>query len=177
MIVTRTEASLSGRLRRGIGDWHAAVMDDRGTRAELRRAQSINEVPLAALANLATRTLGRVGDDPRALCRTRQLARVALAVGEIDHGTEHGLGRALRGGRRPPSEQRLRLLLDTPEIDLFVRLLRGALTQVERRAPLAATASLVLDWHHPIARARARRQLALDYYQADLDDVAAGDTP
>lgn len=177
MTVTRAEASLSERLRRAIGDWHSAVRDDRGLRAELRRAQSIDEVPLAALANLATRTLGRVGDDQRALRRTEQLARVALVVGEIDHDTEHGLGRAFRSGRRPPSEERLRLLLDTPEIDLFVRLLRGALIQVERRAPLAATASLVLDWHHPIARARARRQLALDYYQAGLDDAAAGDAP
>lgn len=174
MTITELEGSLSQRLRRVIADWHAAVTDDRATRAELRRAQSIEEVPLAALANLVTRTLGRIGDDPRALRRTKQLSRIALVVGEIDHVTERSLGRALHGGRRPLSEERLRLILDTAEIDLFARLLRGALTQIERRAPLAATASLVLDWHHPVARARARRRLALDYYQADLDDAAGG---
>jgi CRISPR type I-E-associated protein CasB/Cse2 len=173
----KTEGSLSERLRGAIGAWHAAVTDDRATRATLRRAQNLDEVPLAALADLATRVLGRVGDDPTGLRRTEQLARVALVVGEIDHDTEHGLGRALRRVRRPLSEERLRLLLDTPEIDLFVRLLRGALVQVERRGPLAATATLILDWHYPTARARARRKLALDYFQADLDDAAAGDTP
>jgi CRISPR type I-E-associated protein CasB/Cse2 len=177
MTPSKIEGSFSARLRGAIGGWHAAVTDDRATRAALRRAQDIDELPLAALADLATRTLGRVGDDPAALRRTAQLARVALAVGEIDQGTAHDLGRALHRARRPLSEDRLRLLLDTPEPDLFVRLLRGALVQVERRAPVADTALLVWRWHHPDARASARRRLALDYFQADLDDDVLGDTP
>ena len=112
-----TRPSLTERLSRAIGAWHAGVMDDRATRAGLRRAQNIDEVPLAALADLATRTLGRIGDDRPALRRTKQFARVALAVGEIDHDTNHAVGRALRRTRRPLSKDRLRLLLGTPEVD------------------------------------------------------------
>jgi CRISPR type I-E-associated protein CasB/Cse2 len=179
---TRTENSFSERLRRAVGDWHIAVTEDRSTRAALRRAQNIDDVPLDALADLTTRVVGRVGDDPAAHRRTEQLARIALAVGEIDQDVDSRLGRLL-GTRRPGSteprlsDKRLRLLLDTPEVDLFVRLLRGALVQVERRAPIVDTALLVWRWHHPDARADARRRLALHYFQADLADAALGETP
>jgi CRISPR system Cascade subunit CasB len=152
--------------------WHAGLVDDRGGRAALRRAQS----PDDAFDILAFHRLCRglnLGTNEALVTRW---AGAALAVAEIDENTEDGddetrvptLGAALavvRDGQPVISPERVRLLANTEEPDLFLRLLRGMLAMIDRKAPVAQVADIVRSWHFPDRRAAARRRLLLTYFE------------
>jgi CRISPR system Cascade subunit CasB len=157
--------------------WQAALADWRGDRAALRRAQSPDEAFDIGAFQLLCRRLKLGTDEAKAI----RWARVALAVAEIDKdaagtredgGDEESrrvtLGAVLattRDGKPAVSPERLRLMLNTEEPDLFLRLLRGMMTMIDRRAPVGEVAGLVRRWHFPDGRSIARRRLLLDYHE------------
>ncbi|MFZ1429010.1 MAG: type I-E CRISPR-associated protein Cse2/CasB [Geminicoccaceae bacterium] len=147
--------------------WHDLV-DDRGGRAGLRRAQSLDDAILVvAFQRLRRSLLGSW------LFSIETLADVALITAELDTNGEPP-GKSLATGNHegmPLSPGRLKLLADAEDMALFLRLLRGALVQVHRRSSLLHTAELVRRWRHPASRLRARRRLVLDYFEVAGDDL------
>ncbi|MCB9947463.1 MAG: type I-E CRISPR-associated protein Cse2/CasB [Rhodospirillaceae bacterium] len=152
-----------------IHDWHRRLQYDRGQRAGLRRAQTIDEVyQVLAFHQL----LAHAG--PKLPHETA--ARMAIALAEVDADTSTApdrwgaaLGRAFathRHGKPRLSEDRLRLLATAEDPDQFLRLLRGAIQALDRHAPLQDVADIVRAWHRPASRLQARRQIFLAYYAA-----------
>ncbi len=83
------------------------------------------------------------------------------------------LGRALaaldprRNDKNPRySQDRLRRLLSAEDPDEFLRLLRSAILQLDRAAPVTDVSRVMEAWHHPDARAKVRRQIFLSYFAA-----------
>ena len=155
-----------------IGRWHAELAGDRAARAGLRRARTLDDVLLDGAAAAAFMRLWRHAPSkgpPYAL------ARAALALAEIDNdmrpegGTRAPFARrcATQGeGRVLVSPDRFRLLMGATDADEFLRLLRSAIGQVERRAPLGDVASLARFWSHEERRQWMRRDQLLAYYEA-----------
>lgn len=168
--------------------WHAGLVGrdgNRGARAGLRRCQSADEVfDIPAFYGLHG-PLVRLGYVKKDLI----VARIALAVAEIEtdlRATGEGeagagagagdgaddadpgtLGAAFVGpdpNQPRVSPGRLRLLANTEEPDLFLRLLRGMISMIDRTAPIGDTAETVRNWHYPSSRERARRKLLLSYF-------------
>ncbi|GBD41509.1 hypothetical protein HRbin39_00891 [bacterium HR39] len=156
--------------------WHGRLLRDRGARAAIRRAQTWDEVlTVPAFLDLYRRIHAAGIRMPPEI-----LARMALAVSEVEPREEAGeeekpeappelrpgrvFGRPRRGeDRAPVSFDRLRRLVETEEPDLFVRLLRAALVQVEGEGHPVHLSRLVHAWHFPAERLSARRRLLLDY--------------
>ncbi|WP_041794691.1 type I-E CRISPR-associated protein Cse2/CasB [Pararhodospirillum photometricum] len=150
--------------------WHARLADDRRARAALRRAQSLDDVwPEEAFSRLRLHLL------PLASFSTMALARVAVAVAEVDEDHEVSLARRAASlgvrGKALVSSDRLRLLLGSEDPDEFLRLLRGIVDQIDRQVNVAALADLVLSWEHPNGRLWARRTVFLDYYETAPADA------
>lgn len=173
--------------RRTIEAWHRDLAEDRHDCARLRRAQTIDDVfEIDAYHRLRFR-LAETASQPwiRGERHAEVVARIALALAEIksdqtpetepapDTGSFLALGAAL--GRLSP--ERLRLLANTGEIDLFLRLLRGALAQVERIAPLWDTAETVRRWHFAEQRQLARRDLLIRYHDRKNQSDAKSNEP
>jgi CRISPR system Cascade subunit CasB len=148
--------------------WWAGLVDDRGGRAGLRRAQSLDHVVLVgAFQRLRRALLADWRFQPEAL------ADVALAAAELEADGDRP-GRILATGNReglPVSPGRLKLIADAEDPELFLRLLRGALAQVRRKGSIQHTAELVRRRHSPASRPAARRRLVLDYFEAADDDL------
>jgi CRISPR system Cascade subunit CasB len=166
-----------------VATWHRRLQGNRGDRAALRRAQTIEEAYGIVAFHQLYAWLGKQIPDP-------VVARIAIALAEIDadvkadtepgHGMPAGaaLGQALampRNGKPCLSEARLRLLASAEDPDQFLRLLRGALALLDRTAPLDDVARVVRRWHAPESRPRVRRQLFLSYFQTALADAPETD--
>lgn len=143
--------------------WHD-LADDRGGRAALRRSATIDDVWTAtAFARLWRALLPFSGWRKHEI-----LARIAMGTAELDANVKARPGSVLGtagGDGKPVSLARLKLLADSEDADLFLRLLRSALVQTGRSASVLQTAELIRRWHHPQARLRVRRQLVLDYFE------------
>ncbi|MTJ82381.1 MAG: hypothetical protein F8N37_15420 [Telmatospirillum sp.] len=146
--------------------WHRGLADDRRDRARLRRAQGVDDVFEIDAYHRLRFGLARAGAGSWAAGNPTILGRVALAVAAIDADTGVSgdgacptLGAALAG----LSKARLRLIANTGEIELFLRLLRGAMSMIHRSAPVWDTAETVRRWHHPDGRRTARRLLLINY--------------
>ncbi|WP_029011300.1 type I-E CRISPR-associated protein Cse2/CasB [Azospirillum halopraeferens] len=158
-------------MAKAIRDWHRTLRDQRGDRAALRRAQTVDDVYGVLAFHHLLRRLDTMPPDAA--------ARVAIAVAELDGDsgrTARRPGGALGRDLAALSADRLRLLCTAEEPDEFLRLLRGAFQILKRRAPLADVAAVVADWHYPSGRARVRRELFLSYFGASLDDAAEDDS-
>jgi CRISPR type I-E-associated protein CasB/Cse2 len=148
--------------------WWSELAEDRGGRAGLRRAQSLDDAILVGAFQRLRRSL--LGDW---FFTSETLADVALVTAELDMDGEPP-GKSLATGNRegtPLSPDRLKLLADAEDIELFLRLLRGALVQVHRKSSILHTAELVRRWRHPASRLRVRRRLVLDYFEAASDEL------
>lgn len=160
--------------RQTIEAWHRDLAKDRHDRARLRRAQTIDDVfEIDAYHRLRLRLTEKASQpwirDGR---HAEVIARIALALAEIksdqtaaaESAPETDLFLTLGAALGRLSPERLRLLANTGEIDLFLRLLRGALAQVERTAPVWDTAETVRRWHFAEQRQFARRDLLIRYH-------------
>lgn len=157
--------------------WHADLMADRAARAGLRRARSLDDVLLDGAAASAFMRLWRHKPSKEP---PYPLARAALALAEIDVDPEPDSEAKGAFARRCAAEEksqvlvspdRFRLLMSATDADDFLRLLRSAIDQVKRRAPLHDVADLVYWWSHPVSRERMRRQQLLAYYNAIPEDA------
>lgn len=148
--------------------WWNDLVEDRGDRAGLRRAQSLDDAILvAAFQRLRRSLLGGWSFS------VETLADIALITAELDTNGEPP-GKSFATGNHegmPLSLGRLKLLAGAEDMSLFLRLLRGALVQVRRKSSILHTAELVRRWRHPESRLRARRRLVLDYFEAASDDL------
>ncbi len=157
-----------------VAHWHGQLLRDRGARAAIRRAQTWDGVLTVPAFLDLYRRIHTAG----IRMRPEVLGRIGLAVAEIEPRETSAEGQAdayeLRPGRvfgrprrgesrAPVSFGRLRRLVETEEPDLFVRLLRAALTQAEGEGHPAHVSRLVHAWHFPAGRLSARRRLLLDY--------------
>ena len=147
--------------------WHADLLGDKGARGALRRARTVDEalitLPMARLRRDLQVGPGLLAD---------ALGRIAIAVAIIaEDRPDADLGTTFAkpgGGAKPVSEQRVRLLLNTQDVDSFLRQLRSNLAIVKNRAPVVAVAELVRLWHWPDRRARVRKDLLSAYLEASL---------
>lgn len=157
--------------------WWSRIRHSPAARAGLRRSRDLEELLLDRAGAEAfvrlTRTLGQESALPR------KLGRAALAIAEINEdvtaSAENG-GRS-RGafGRRCAagspaggallSPNRFRLLMGAEEEAEFLRLLRSALGQIERQAPIADVFWLAHGWDSPERRRAMRRDQLLAYYE------------
>ncbi|WP_404379518.1 type I-E CRISPR-associated protein Cse2/CasB [Caenispirillum salinarum] len=145
-------------------DWHRWLQDNRGARAAMRRARSVDEVWLEeAYSRLRLPLL------PLAGFRDEALARAAIAVAEVSEDTEDGLAAraaaSTHRGRAAVSADRIRLMLGAEDPDEFLRLLRGVLAMLDREVNLCDVADLVLSSHTPGGRAHNRKRVMLRYYE------------
>jgi CRISPR system Cascade subunit CasB len=157
-----------------VSDWHAELQErqNRGDRAALRRAQIVDDVyGVVAFHQLLRRLGSAIAPDTA--------ARLAMALATVDldwaPGEDNRIGKSWgdafghaaampKDGKPRVSEDRLRLLLSAEDPDQFLRLLRGVIHLLERKAPLIDLARVVRAWHQPHNRARVRRQIFLSYF-------------
>ena len=154
-------ASRAGEVLLG---WRDELERDRGARAALRRAQTTDDVVMEP----AFHRLRNHPDWPSSISLDTA-ASIAIAVAELDVAFAPlavRLGAALGGGRTPVSPGRLRLIASAEIPQQFLRLLRGALAQIDGRAPLIDLAEKVRQWHWAGSRPMARRDLLIDYFDA-----------
>lgn len=143
--------------------WHSWLLSDRGARAALRRARALDDVWMEeAYSRLRLPLLEhyRVRDEA--------LARAALAVAEVEKVSDRSFAACAaaesQGGRAPVTAARMRLTLGAEDPDEFLRLLRGLLAMIDGSCDVRDLAGLVIAWHGPEARSKARRRVMLDYY-------------
>jgi CRISPR system Cascade subunit CasB len=155
------EASRAGEV---LLEWREELEDDRGARAALRRAQTSDDV----IMEPAFHRLRNHPDWPAAI-PFDAAASIAIAVAQTDVAApppDHRLGAALAIGQKRVSPARLRLLASAEIPQQFLRLLRGALAQIDGRAPVLDLAEKIRLWHRPASRPGARRDLLVDYFAA-----------
>jgi CRISPR type I-E-associated protein CasB/Cse2 len=143
--------------------WHEWLLSDRGARAALRRARALDDVWMEeAYSRLRMPLMEhyRVRDEA--------LARAALAVAEVKENNDRSFAAcaaaATQGGRATVTAARMRLTLGAEDPDEFLRLLRGLLAMIAGSCDLRDLADLVIAWHSPESRSKARRRVILDYY-------------
>ncbi|MDZ4262481.1 MAG: type I-E CRISPR-associated protein Cse2/CasB [Pseudomonadota bacterium] len=143
----RPEAALGQALLR----WWQELDNNRGDRAELRRAHDLTAIALTGAYQHLYRALLVVGwpeaDKPENNGRNERLAAIAGLLAKVTTQDERSVPVAMSEGERPPfSELRFRRLLDSPSIDdLFIGL-RRALPLVESKANVLELANDVLFW-------------------------------
>jgi CRISPR type I-E-associated protein CasB/Cse2 len=146
--------------------WHAALQDDKRAGKVLRRSVDPGE----ALQEIETvRLLGALSKSH--FVSQNAVARLAMALAWIKKNDERPLGVCLAapankddGGKgKMVSEQRVRMMIASPDADTFVRLLRSNVTIIGRTAPILHTANAVNGWTNSTSRAWLRRDIMVDY--------------
>jgi len=143
----RPETALGQALLR----WWQGLENNRGSRAELRRAHDLTAVALTGAYQHLYRTLLTVGwpeeDKPENNWRNERLAAIAGLLAQVKKLDDRNLPVAMSEGERPPfSELRFRRLLDSPSIDEVFTGLRRALPLVAYQANVLELANDVLFW-------------------------------
>ena len=75
----------------GHADRWTAVIDGQRLR-ELRRQQALSQAELAKLAGVSVHTVSKLERQPASCCRSRTLARLAVALGEFPAGIAASTG-------------------------------------------------------------------------------------
>ena len=167
--------------------WIAALQDRRGDRATLRRAEDVAAVfEIPAFYDLERAMQSHW---PEGFSRPT-LARIAMTVAWIDvvpAAVEKGedpktkdpilLTRCFgeRLAKAGVSEERLRRLARMHDVDLFLRLLRGALQQIDRTTDPAELGEIVRRWPWEDSREQAHNALCLSYFTAALQTHSAAE--
>jgi len=159
-------AAINDAAQKVLEDWRRGLADDRRGRAELRRTQGVDDAFDCDAFHRLRIALNRAGAWGWAGGREATIAAVAVTLAEIDKDTgdaEDGGSRKLGATLARITRERFRLLVNTGDVDLFLRLLRGTMSMIDRAAPVWDTAEVVRRWHHPDARLHARRDLLISY--------------
>lgn len=159
-------AAVDDPARKVMEDWRRGLADDRRGRAELRRTQGVDDAFDCDAYHRLRIALNRAGVWNWAGGREATVAAVAITLAEIDKDTgdaEDGTIPKLGAALAKITSARFRLLVNTGDVDLFLRLLRGTMPMIDRAAPVWNTAEIVRRWHHPEARLYARRELLISY--------------
>ena len=152
------------RLRATLHDWWAGLKDDRGDRAELRRAHDITAIILTPAFQRAHQRLRAVGwpvegDSPRN-------DRLAIIIGLLAHVESAGdvapaqaMSARKPGDERPAvSPLRFQRLLESPDLDALFTGLRRVLPLLQQPIAIAALANDVLFWGDKV-----KKRWAYDY--------------
>lgn len=143
----RPESALGMALLR----WWEGLDNNRGSRAELRRAHNLTAIALTGAYQHLYRTLLTFGwpeeDKPENNWRNERLAAIAGLLAHVEKPDERSLPKAMSDGERPPfSELRFRRLLDSSSLDEVFSGLRRALPLVKDQANVLELANDVLFW-------------------------------
>ena len=131
--------------------WWEGLDNNRGSRAELRRAHDLTAVALTGAYQHLYRTLLPFGwpeeDKPENNWRNERLSAIAGLLAHVKKLDERGLPVIMSEGERPPfSELRFRRLLESSSLDDVFSGLRRALPLVAYQADVLALANDVLFW-------------------------------
>ncbi len=140
------------RVAAALRDWWSGLDDDRGARAELRRAHDITAVSLTSAYQRAYRRLRAAGWDVGGASPLND--RLAAVIGLLAHvKTNSDLSPPLAmsardaGGDRPHvSPLRFQRLLEAPDLDALFSGLRRTLPLVNHQISITALANDVLFW-------------------------------
>lgn len=131
--------------------WWKGLDENRGSRAELRRANDLTAIALTGAYQYLYRTLLRSGwpeeDKPENNWRNERLAAIAGLLANVKILDERSLPIIMSEGERPPfSELRFRRLLESASLDDVFSGLRRALPLVSYQANVLDLANDVLFW-------------------------------
>lgn len=131
--------------------WWQGLDNNRGSRAELRRAHDLTAITLTGAYQHLYRTLLTFGwpeeNKPENNWRNERLAAIAGLLAQVKKPDDRSLPAAMSEGERPPfSELRFRRLLDSPSIDEVFTGLRRALPIVAYQANVLELANDLLFW-------------------------------
>jgi len=138
-------------------EWWKGLDDDKGGRAELRRASSVFEALMCPSFQRLQRRL--VAISPEMFGKGYQLDRLAMACALMAHVSKPSeLSVPKATDRNPVSELRFKRLLESPDDEALFTGLRRALPLVDRTVDLLSLASAVLYWGNEV-----KRNWAYDY--------------
>ncbi|MCO6428714.1 type I-E CRISPR-associated protein Cse2/CasB [Nitrosomonas communis] len=131
--------------------WWEGLENNRGDRAELRRAHNLTAIVLTGgyqhLYQMLLATGWPKEDKPENNWRNERLAAIAGLLAHVKVQDERSLPLAMSEGERPPfSELRFRRLLDSSSLDEVFGGLRRALPLVSYQANVLELANDVLLW-------------------------------
>ena len=149
------------RLNAALRDWWAGLKDERGDRAQLRRAHDITAVSLTPAYQRAYRRLREAGWDVEGVSPLND--RLAAVIGLLAHVKADGdqspaqaMSRDDSGEGRPPvSPLRFQRLLEAPDLDALFIGLRRALPLVDHQISITALAQDLVYWGDKVKKAWA----------------------
>ncbi len=149
------------RLHAALHDWWAGLKDERGDRAQLRRAHDITAIILSPAYQRAHRRLCAAGWEVEGNSPLND--RLAAVIGLLAHVKTDGdqspaqaMSKDDGGGDRPPvSPLRFQRLLEAPDLDALFSGLRRALPLIEHQISITALANDVLFWGDGVKKAWA----------------------
>jgi CRISPR system Cascade subunit CasB len=154
-------------------EWWNSLEDDKGGRADLRRAGNLTEVMLLSAFHRLLRRL-RASRFGISESRYPKLAAIAGLAARVKEESGHGLATCMGTPKNPNSQKatvselRMRRILASDEIEELFGLLRRSLALLDDTANLTDLAAIIWNWA-PMDEKRAndpRRQMACDYYEA-----------
>lgn len=137
--------------------WWEGLDDNRGSRAELRRAHDLTAIALTGAYQHLYRILLSCGwpedDKPENNWRNERLAAIAGLLAHVKKLDERSLPVIMSEGERPPfSELRFRRLLESSSLDEVFSGLRRALPLVSYQANVLELANDMLFWGDSIKK-------------------------
>jgi len=128
--------------------WWKSLENDRGARAELRRAHDLTAVALTAAYQRFYRQMLVAGWPENARSwQNERLAAIAGLLAYVKSEDGRSLPLAMSEGERPPfSELRFRRLLESPTLDDVFVSLRRALPLIGHQANIHYLANALLFW-------------------------------
>lgn len=155
MSVQLTEGTPIGR---ALLAWWSDLENDKGGRAELRRASSVFEALMCPAFQRLQRRL--VAISPEMFGKPYQLDRLAMACALMAHVREHSeqslpkamSNRSKSGERNPVSELRFKRLLESHDDEALFTGLRRVLPLIDRKVDVLSLVNSVLYWGNAVKR-------------------------
>jgi len=143
-----------------VAEWWIKLVDDRGARAELRRAKTLTEIALTPTFHTLYRRLGA--------SNWRDPGRIALVAGvlaQVDTDNDRTkfaeqLAQSEHRDKAPMSGLRFRRLLQQDDADALFIAMRRAVLLLNKKANVRDLATGLYYWNSD----RTRREWALAYY-------------
>lgn len=153
-------------------EWWQELDDNKGDRAVLKRADSLNEVVFCPAYHRLLAALRKEGYFVAGAVRLQKLSAIVGLASRIKENIPGEFGKqlgALKQGDKPAvSELRMRRILACDDLEELYVLLRRAFGILGGSASLSGLAATVWQWES-ISEKRpfdSRKQLAYDYYSA-----------
>ena len=149
------------RLHAALHDWWAGLKDERGDRAQLRRAHDITAIILSPAYQRAHRRLCAAGWEVEGNSPLND--RLAAIVGLLAHVERDGDAAPARAmsARKPGDDRpavsplRFQRLLESPDLDALFTGLRRVLPLLQQPIGIAALANDLLFWGDRVKKAWA----------------------